>query len=73
MEGNMFVKVNNISKDVLPFKYLIPSGRYRADINLIEGNKENVIFMSKLYFATFWSSYWTIFWKIGYFQIKTWK
>ena len=50
-EGNVFLKVNNVSVDRFPLEQFIPSGRYRADLNVTEENKENVIFMAKLYWA----------------------
>ena len=48
-EGNMFLKVKNISEDNFPFEHLVPSGRYRLDVNLTEENKEKVIVMLQLF------------------------
>lgn len=48
-EGNVYIKVNNISIDAFPFEPLVPSGRYRVDVDLTEGKKDNVIVMVSLY------------------------
>ena len=37
--------------DRFPLEQFVPSGRYRLDVNMTEGNKKNVIFMAKLYIA----------------------
>ena len=51
LQGNMFIKVDNISVDKFQMQQFIPSGRYRWDVNLTETYKGNVIFMAKLFMA----------------------
>lgn len=50
IEGNVFVKTNNISLDNFVMEPLLPSGRYRLDVNFTEGNKaRTVMFMAKMF------------------------
>ena len=49
LKGNMFLKIDNISMDKFPLEPLLPSGRYRFDVNLTEANRKNVIATGKLY------------------------
>lgn len=51
LDGEISIKVNNISLDKFPFEPLLPSGRYRLDINVTEGNENNVIFMIKIFLS----------------------
>lgn len=48
-EGDVFVKINNISLEKLPFEPLLPAGRYRLDINFTDSSKKHIIFTSKLF------------------------
>ena len=49
LEGNVFLNANNISLEEFTFPHLVPSGRYRFDVNLTEANRKNVIATGKLY------------------------
>ena len=51
LKGNMFLKIDNISMDKFPLEPLLPSGRYRFDVNLTEANKIDAVFMGKLFFT----------------------
>lgn len=51
LEGNLFLKLNNISMDKFPLEPLLPSGRYRFDVNLTDANKIDVVVMGKLFFT----------------------
>lgn len=52
LEGYIYLKYKNISVDHFPFEQLMPSGRYRLDVNLTESKKENnFIAMLRLYMS----------------------
>lgn len=51
-DGNVIVKADNFSlKDLLNFEVFLPSGRFRMDVNLTEGYRKRVFFISKTYFS----------------------
>lgn len=50
-EGYTYLKINNISVDHFPLEPLMPSGRYRLDINITESDKKTSIFSAKLYMS----------------------
>lgn len=61
-EGHVFLKVDNISIKHFPMEPLIPSGRYRVDANLTDGNRKKVLAMASMYLSVsdhrierFWS------------------
>lgn len=49
IEGHVFVKTDNISLDKFTTEPLLPSGRYRLDVNFTEGKKGNVLLMAKMF------------------------
>lgn len=49
--GTVYIKVKNISVSQIPFEPLIPSGRYRMDINITNENRQIPIFVGKLFFS----------------------
>lgn len=50
-QGLIYLKVKNFSIHTLPFEPLIPSGRYRLDINVTDGSRKLTVFMGKLFFS----------------------
>lgn len=49
--GHTFININNISVSRLPLEPIMPAGRYRMDFNVTEGNRSNVLFISKIFFS----------------------
>lgn len=50
-EGVVYLKADNISIKQFPIEPLLPSGRYRMDINITEGNRKTSIFVGKVFFS----------------------
>lgn len=49
--GYIYFKTNNISINTFEFPQLVPSGRYRVDFNLTEGDRKRILIHGKLYFS----------------------
>lgn len=49
--GHVYIKANNVSMSKFDFTTIIPSGRYRLDFQVAEGDRRKVIGGSKLYFS----------------------
>lgn len=49
--GNYSIKMKNVSWETFPMPQMIPSGRYRLDVNVTEANRKNVIVQSMVYFS----------------------
>lgn len=50
-EGLVYLKINNVSIDKFPIEPLLPSGRYRMDVNFTEGNRKKTYVESKFFFS----------------------
>lgn len=50
-EGVVYVKIDNISIQQFPIEPLLPSGRYRMDIDITEANRKTTIFVSQVFFS----------------------
>lgn len=51
-DGNVFVRADSYPmQNLLSFESILPSGRFRVEINLTEGYRKRVFFASKLFFA----------------------
>lgn len=51
LEGAIYLKLNNISIEHFVIEPLMPSGRYRADLNITGPNRRNVLLLSKIFFS----------------------
>lgn len=51
VKGYVYMKVDKIPFNNFIFEPLLPSGRYRVDFNLTEGNRDKVLIMFKMYIA----------------------
>lgn len=49
--GNYSLNIDSISQDYFAIPPMVPSGRYRMDLNVTEADRNNVIVASKLFFA----------------------
>lgn len=49
--GHTYIKINNISMSQFPLEPLMPSGQYRLDFNVTEGNRSHVLFIAKIFFS----------------------
>lgn len=61
-DGQIFLKINNVSIHHFAVEPLVPSGRYRVDANVTDGNRKKVLAMASAYFSVsdhrierFWS------------------
>lgn len=50
-EGLIYIKAKNFSIHTIPVEPLIPSGRYRLDINVTDGSRKLLVFSGKLFFS----------------------
>lgn len=50
-QGEVFVKVNNISISKFPFEQFLPAGKFRIDINITSGNRKIVFAMTQLFIS----------------------
>lgn len=49
--GHVYCKIDNISTNHFPIEYLLPSGRYRVDLNVTEGDRKTVLVMAQLFLS----------------------
>lgn len=49
--GTVYTKINSISDRELQFEPLVPSGRYRIDVNVTNENRKIPLFIGQVFFS----------------------
>lgn len=50
-DGQIYLKVDNVSIHNFPMEPLVPAGRFRLDVNVTDGTKKHVLAITHLYIS----------------------